>query len=319
MHEDATHTGDLVGEHDPAPSGRGAAGGLVGAVDLGGTHVTAGLVDVGTYRLVDGTVRTRPLSADGGRDELVDAIAAAMRDAGPRVTRWGLAVPGPFDYAEGIARFHGVGKFESLDGLDVRTALAERLGLDGTALVFRNDADAFLLGEWVAGSVRGRRRCVGLTFGTGVGSAFMVEGAIVESGPGVPPEGRVDLLEYEGRGIEETFSRRGLLRAYGSAPYEGFDVRDIIERAGAGERHARDVIERATGALGRVLTPWLTEFGPTALVVGGAISRGWQLLRPTLVAALSGVTSLRDVAPTHLGDAAPLLGAAHASDSDARA
>lgn len=293
---------------------------LVGAVDLGGTHVTAGLVETGSYRLVPETVHTRPVAADGARDEIVDAVAAAMREAGPRVTRWGLAVPGPFDYAEGIARFRDVGKFESLDGLDLRTALAERLGIAGTGLVFRNDADAFLLGEWVAGSVRGHRRCVGLTFGTGVGSAFMVDGAIVETGPGVPPEGRVDLLDHEGRGIEETFSRRGLLRAYGPAPYEGFDIRDLIERADAGERHARDTIERATGALGGVLAPWLTEFAPTALVVGGAISRGWQVLRPTLVDALSGVTSLRDVSPTTLGAAAPLLGAAHdaASREEAR-
>lgn len=285
----------------------------VGAVDVGGTHVTAGAVDVDTFTLC-GEVQTLPLDAHGGADEIVATVAAAMRAAQPSTRRFGLAVPGPFDYADGIARYHGVGKFEHLAGVDVRAALAEQLDdVPPEHLVFRNDADAFLLGEWVAGSVRGHGRCVGLTFGTGVGSAFMVDGEIVEDAPGVPPEGRVDLLAYEGMPIEETFSRRGLLRAYGPAPTADFDVRDLIERAEADEPRARGTIEHATDALGVVLAPWLAAFAPTALVVGGAISRSWRVLQPTLARSLADVTSLRDLSPTELGDTAPLLGAAYSA------
>lgn len=284
---------------------------LVGTVDLGGTHVTAGLVDVATFALRPGSVHTRSLDARGGRDE---TIVATMREVQPAASRWGLAVPGPFDYAAGVAHYHGVGKFETLAGLDMRAALARRL--DGVApadLVFRNDADAFLLGEWAGGSVQGHDKCVGLTFGTGVGSAFMVDGEIVEDAAGVPPEGRVDLLTYECAPIEETFSRRGLLRAYGSAPTPGFDVKDLVERADAGEERARTTIAHATNALCTVLAPWLATFAPTALVVGGAISRSWRLLQPMLSDALTEVTSLRVIAPARLGDTAPLLGAAYSA------
>src|SRR5690606_17592033 len=101
------------------------------------------------------------------------------------------------------------------------------------------------------------------------------------------------------------FSRRGLLRAYGPPPFDGFDVRDLVARAAGGEAHARETLAHAVRVLGAVLTPCLVAFAPTAVVVGGSMARGWSLLGPLLVDALAGVPSLRDVAPTALGDTAP--------------
>ncbi|RBQ19107.1 ROK family protein [Spongiactinospora rosea] len=283
---------------------------MVGAVDLGGTHVTAARIDTAAHRRIPGGTHGVPLRADGGRDELLAAITGAVAAAHtPAVRAWGLAVPGPFDYARGVALFEGVGKFESLYGVDLRAALADATGLAPGRFRFLNDADAFLLGEWTAGAARGHDRCAGLTLGTGVGSAFLAGGRVVDDGPGVPPEGRVDLLEYGGRPIEETFSRRALLAAYGAG--DGFDVKDLIERARAGEPRALAVLGEAVGALGATVAPWLARFAPTALVVGGAIARGWEVLAPLLTPALADVRSLRLLTPTRLGDDAALLGAAH--------
>lgn len=286
----------------------------VGVIDLGGTHVTAGVAAAPPLRLDPARVHRLPVRADGPPGAVVDAIveAAVRAAAGERIPRWGVAVPGPFDYARGVALFRDVGKFDALYGTDLRAALAERLAVpDPAGVRFLNDADAFLVGEWAAGAARGHRRCVGLTFGTGVGSAFMVEGRIVEDGAGVPPEGRVDLLRYRESGIEETFSRRGLLRAYGPPPDPEFDVKELIERAAGGEDRARTTIEHAAEALATTIAPWLVRFDPSCLVIGGAVSGGWELLRPTLAAHLADVSALRHMTPTRLGEAAPLLGAAH--------
>jgi len=292
-------------------------GELVGVLDVGGTHVTAAQVRLPDVRIQPGSRTRLALDPDAGREEILAVLGRAARAVHtPRVRRWGVSVPGPFDYAAGVARFAGVGKFESLYGVDVRAELARHVPDAGT-IAFLNDASAFLLGEWRAGAARGHRTCVGLTLGTGVGSAFLHAGTIVEEHPDVPSEGRVDLLRYDGAEIEETFSRRALLRAYGAGAASDFDVKELIERAGEGEARARAVLDTATRALGDTIAPWLARFAPSCLVIGGSIARGWPLLEPVLTACFAGLPALRHIAPTQLGDDAALLGAAHhAVDSE---
>jgi glucokinase len=66
-------------------------------------------------------------------------------------------------------------------------SLAERFGWQPGQVRFLLDSAAFLLGEIGAGEARGVERAVGITLGTGIGSAFAVDGQIVTEGPGVPP------------------------------------------------------------------------------------------------------------------------------------
>ncbi|NEB80477.1 ROK family protein, partial [Streptomyces sp. SID14478] len=82
--------------------------------------------------------------------------------------------------------------FASLYGADVRADLLGGLRRRPADVVFLNDAHAFLMGEWSAGAARGHTRVVGITLGTGVGSAFLAGGRILDRGPGIPPEGRMD-------------------------------------------------------------------------------------------------------------------------------
>lgn len=177
------------------------------ALEIGGTHVSAALVDLGTNQVVSRTLHTGPIPSDGSRDDIVEAILDPARalDVGYRPA-WGVAIPGPFEYDKGIARFAGVAKFDSLDGFDLGRALRVGLGNAGGEVFFLNDADAFALGEWAAGTAAGHARTLCLTLGTGVGSAFLDQGRLVVSGPDVPPNGDVYLLRVDGRPLEDLVS-----------------------------------------------------------------------------------------------------------------
>src|SRR5690242_8793121 len=99
----------------------------VPALEVGGTHVTAALVDTDTWTLSGARVRA-DIDARAGADTLLAAFAEPAADlATPAGAVWAVAMPDPFDYPKGIGRFHGVGKFEALDGVDVRTGLGDRL------------------------------------------------------------------------------------------------------------------------------------------------------------------------------------------------
>jgi predicted NBD/HSP70 family sugar kinase len=271
----------------------------VGTLDIGGTHVTAALADV-TPAGVDvrePTVRRHELRSDGTAEQILATLVGAGRGLALAADAWlGIAIPGPFDIVRGVGLFHSVGKFDALNGVDVRTPLARGLGLEPDRVVFVPDAQAFLRGEWVAGAAAGHDRAAGITLGTGVGSAFLASGEIVADGKLVPPEGRVDLIEIDGRPLEETVSRRAILAAYekAAASPHGIDVQEIFERARAGQDAARSVIDTAITALGRALGPWLDGFGATVLVVGGAMSGSWDLIESPLRDGLVSVAPALD-------------------------
>ncbi|MFF9896489.1 ROK family protein [Streptomyces longispororuber] len=292
----------------------GAGPGPRPVLELGGTHVTAALVD--GARVVR---RVRRALDGGGSAEHVlgEVVRCATALDAPPGARWGAAVPGPFDHYRGVARFAGVGKFDALYGVDMNSVLRDGVLPRPAGVVFLNDAHAFTLGEWHAGAGRGHRRCVGITLGTGVGSAFLADGAVRRDGPGVPPLGRVDLTRIAGRPLEETVSRRALRARYGDPRA---DVRDIAARARAGEPRAARVLHEAVRTLGALLAPYVREFGATALVVGGGMAASWDLVGPALRDGLGDTPVLPR--PGALGGDAALVGAARYADeraTDARA
>jgi glucokinase len=278
----------------------------VGVLEIGGSHVTAALVrgdqiDVCERRSVD------PAAA---ADDLVAAFAAAIAGApAPAGTPWAVAIPGPFDYAAGIGRYRDVGKFDSLNGVDVARRLRAALAPVPPRIRFLNDAEAFAIGEWHSGAGRRAARCVGITLGSGVGSAFLDHGVRVTTGGAVPPDGELHLTRLAGADLEDVVSSRAILARYrgraGTDPR--LDVRDIFDRARAGDAWGAEVLHTAFAQLGHALSPWLRAFAAQVVVVGGAMAQGWDIVHPALSAGLTVEVPLRRSADP---ERAALIGAA---------
>jgi acetyl esterase len=276
----------------------------VAALDLGGTHISAGRVDLEHAR-VDESVRIAlPPAAD--RPVLLERIVAAAKEVADDVGTVGFAVPGPFDYATGVAWIGH--KLEALYGADLRSPLAEALGVRAGAICFVNDADAFVLGEWWAGAAKGHRRVVGATLGTGLGSSFLANGQVVDAGPSVPSAGEIHRVSYRGEPVEESVSRAALIERYG---LHDVDVAEIAMRGRNGDERAAAAFHDVAVALGEVFAPWLRAFDATCLVVGGSIAAAWDLLYPGLRSALDGLDGLETVTRASHLDHAALLGAAY--------
>ena len=282
---------------------------LVPVLEVGGTHVSAALIDTTSWSIVPGTLSRRAVDAQSPAETLIDRfLAAAHALPAQPAANWGVAMPGPFDYERGIGLFADVGKFDSLHGLDLREKLCDGIVPRPASVSFLNDADAFLLGEWLHGAATGYTRCAAVTLGTGVGSAFLAGGEIVGSGPDVPPDGRAHWLRVDGIPLEDLVSRRAMRAAYQAATGDAdADVRDIAERGRAGESAAREVIAAAMGTLGAALAPWLRRFRAEVVVIGGSMSASWDLFGPAFTAELPDSVV---VALAQDREHAPLLGAA---------
>ena len=291
----------------------------VAALEVGGTHVGAAVVDLSSGRVVGSTRQRRPLDSGGTAAQIVGTLveaAAPVVTAAGGTDALGVAMPGPFDYRRGIGRFHGVAKFESLNGFDIGAALKAGLGGTVARISFVNDADAFALGEWASGGAIGHRRVVAITLGTGIGSGFLEDGRLVTDDPRVPPEGSVHRLSVDGRPLEDVVSRRALLRrARATIPELAVeaDVLDLANLAHAGDERALRVFDAAFEALGAVLAAWLVRFEATSLIVGGSMAGSWDLVGPPLDRGLRGAEpSLAGLTIRRASDAedSALIGAA---------
>ena len=280
------------------------------ALDVGGTSAKAGVVRL-SDRMVSGRDRV-PLRNSDPADRILGDLAgcvasrAAAVPADGAVTGLALAFPGPFEYDTGVCRIAGVAKFESLFGMNIGDELAARTGIPRGRIAFVNDAEAALGGEIRHGAARGRRRVVGVTLGTGMGSGFFVDAARVSDGPGVPDNGGwlFDSL-HDGMMADDCFSIRGLkarLRRFG-APSD--DPENAAAAARTGDPSSLAAFTDFGRGLGKFLAPFARAFGADAILCVGGLCGAFDLFE----------TPLRAAAPVAvvtgtLGMDAPLIAAA---------
>jgi len=285
---------------------------LLGVMDVGGSHAYAGVLDTSdSHRRILANMRSA-IDSHADRDELLRALLQPMLSLHRPGMPWTIAMPGPFDYARGRGDFEGVGKFQSIAAVDLRGTFAQALRIAETDVRFLNDAEAFAVGEWTADAHRADR-FVGITLGTGIGSAFLDHGQAVRRGSSVPPNGWAHLIEVDGAPLEDLVSTSAIVAAYRASTGVTLTVREIAAAATAGDSAASTAFGEAIRTLGRALAPWLVRFAADVLVIGGAISGSWHLVEPALragfedaVPGLSGQSLRR----ARLGEDAALLGAA---------
>lgn len=279
------------------------------AFDVGGSHVAAALCREGDYRLGPVASGLHPAAHS------CQAFLDLLRDLGARagapaqgVIGAMLAVPGPFDLKAGVSLMRH--KLPYLYGVDLKKELAARFDWQPSQVRFLNDADAYLLGEVGAGAARGFHRAVGLTLGTGIGSAFAVEGRLVTSGPGVPQGGEIWNLPYGGGIVEDFISSRAIMGNYGRRTGVKREVVDLAAAAPT-DPAAEESFEEFGQHLGTVIRTLLADFRADVIVLGGGISRSPQLFLPAVEAELA--DSPAQLCISALRDTAALVGCAVAA------
>lgn len=163
-------------------------------IDVGGSSIKAGLVDVHDGMVV-GETASVPTPRPSTPQALLEVFVELDRRFGSRGPV-GLAIPSVV--TRGVART-AANIDRSWIGTDAGSMLRERLG---RPVVLLNDADAAGLAEmrWGAGRAT-TGTVIMLTFGTGIGSAIFVDGALV-------PNTEFGHMELDGREAETWASAR---------------------------------------------------------------------------------------------------------------
>jgi glucokinase len=273
--------------------------------DVGGSHVGAGLCRLSDLSLI--RTAEASISEVSTFEQFVDLLHRIGIEAAagePSIAGASLAVPGPFDHEAGVSLMEH--KLQYLYGKKLGAALAQRFGWTPDRVCFLNDAASYVLGEVGAGSLKGAKRAAGLTLGTGVGAAFVVDGHHLQQGEGVPPGGEIWNFPYKGGIVEDLISTRALKAAYTQRTGRDLEVAQIAASA-SNDADAREVFAAFGTQLGEVLRDVVAPFRPDMVMIGGGISRSLQLFLPQVEKEIAGLGFA--VVASKLLDQAPLAGA----------
>lgn len=280
---------------------------IVAGVDIGGTHVTVCLVDISKGELLQHTRTRISIDPSMNKEDVIKAWSGVIQDSFEKgnlpIGKVGIAMPGPFDYEKGISLIKGLEKYESLYGENVKTLLSAQLGIEPADILMINDASAFLVGEWSCGAGKGYKNWVGITLGTGLGSAAYYNNKL--------EEGDLYCFDYKDAKAEDYLSARWLLGTYEKhtgIKLEG--VKELAEKA-ASETIAQQVFCAFGHNLGNVLVKRYNRQNPEVVVIGGNIAKAWAAFIPSAIKALEQAGKTIELKPAQLGEDAALIGASY--------
>jgi glucokinase len=275
-------------------------------IDIGGSHITASLVDLETGTLIQNSIKRRAVNSNGSKEEILTDWCEVIKQAFGNVLdsekRIGIAMPGPFDYENGVSLIKDQDKFKSLYHLNIKQELAQRLNINSSAIKFVNDAAAFMQGEVFCGAAKGYNRALGLTLGTGLGSAVVVNG--------LSKDAELWSSKFLNGIAEDYFSTRWFVNKYKSLTGITLDgvkeLADVVKT----DLYAMQVFNEFGRGLGHFLGDIIKETKSEVVILGGNISQAFHLFAPHLIENLKALRLDTEIKITELNEHAALIGAA---------
>lgn len=287
------------------------------AVDAGGTYLKSALVRP-DFTLIENSFLKIPVDSQGElesiRESYTRLASLGAREASKRglvLSRIGVCIPGPFDYANGTCLMKH--KYLSIYGVPMRPWFEE--GAGNIPVHFVHDSTAFILGATIPERYSSFKRIGAVIIGTGLGFATMVDSRVFKNpqgGPGISIFSR----PYKDSTAEEYVSRRAIISHYRKLypdAEDTIDVIDIVNLARSGQHEAVRAFNDTGVYLSEIIRGIISDNNYECLLLGGAISKSADLFMPALKKGLSGLPALALIEPADDIDNAPLLGAAKAA------
>ena len=281
---------------------------LVLGADIGGSHITVGVIDLQTNSVLKDTKSRLELNSNGSLEEILAVWQKAIQHScdlfGAKPTHLGISMPGPLDYEKGISLINGQDKYDALFGLNIKELLADRMSMKVANISFVNDAVAFLQGEILGGAAMSGKNIIGLTLGTGLGSVKSLNNEEIKD---------ADLwkMPFKDSIAEEYLSTRWFVKRYGERTAQKVaNVKILFNLAEEGDVEAQAVFNEFGHNLGLFLQRFIAIEGQVdTVVLGGNIAKTAHLFTAEVFKVLGDDNNI-NIKQAILGEDAALIGAA---------
>lgn len=267
-------------------------------IDLGGTTMTAGLVDE-NFRIIGkitwATKLPRPAEdLEKALADLCRAVAKENKVDFSSVKYVGIGTPGSVNFTTGFVGYNtNFGYYDWNLGPDMEKLL-------GCKVYVENDANAAAFGEYIAGGAKGYKDAVVITLGTGIGSGIILGGKIVRGFNFAAGEMGHTVIVKGGRKCN--CGRRGCWERYASSraltedtkaamqehpdtlmwklvpDLDHVNAKTSFDAMAKGDALAKQVVENWMEYVGCGLANVVNTFEPEVICVGGGVSNQGEVL-----------------------------------------
>lgn len=294
--------------------------GLAAGVLVGQRHLRVAIADF-THEVV--AERVLPMPHEHRVDTSLDRAALLIVDLLERlglslddVVGIGVGLPAPVDEATGMISVRGV--MRGWDEVHVAHVLSKRLSVP---VHVDNDANLGALAESTRGAARIYRDSVYVRASYGTGAGIVINHQLHRGFAGtageighvqVDPQG--DICRCGSRGCLDTVVGARALVEPLRATHGNLTLRDVVQRAIAGDPGCAQVIADAGAQIGAVVSGLAMAVNPQCVVVGGELAETAEILLDPMREAIRRRVLLNQIAPlevipAELGSAAEVAGA----------
>lgn len=280
-------------------------------VDIGGTKIKAGIVDMNGK--IIGVPESIPTLAEQPGEEIIrrlNQLIQRMTEQAEEkeIVGIGIGSTGPLDIDQGIIL--ECNNLPTLHNYPLKKKIESAFNLP---VKLNNDANAMMLGEALWGAGKGIRSILGITLGTGLGAALLVDQKIIRGATGCA--GEIWLSPYKDGMIEDYVSGTAISRLYQKITKKKVSGEEISKLARQRDIHALKAWEEFTHALAYALSWTVNMMDPEAVIIGGSVMHASDLFWDETVSLLKKHICPQTAArirlkPAGLKDDAGFMGAA---------
>jgi len=267
--------------------------GVVAGIDLGGTG--SRFVVSGRDGVIASTAMATAALGAGGQEQRLSRLVDTVRGlvpAGRALLAVGIGASGPVDLATGVIHNHET--LPMFSEFPLVAALQKRFAVD---VVIENDAVTAAIAEQRLGAGHDARHMLMVTLGTGIGAAFLVDGAPFRGPRGEHPEaGHIPIITGVDRCYcgaegcwEQVASRSALQAMLRTHLPPTTEDRDILATAAASvaDPSIRDVFARYGQLVGRGLSVLHSLYRPEVTILGGSAADYLPLIMVGILKAMT--------------------------------
>lgn len=286
-------------------------------IDIGATYIKSGLVDEkGKIK----NFQKRKNRARHGENFLVNQIINIIHENRDYADflKIGIGFAGQVNYEKGIVV--SAANMEGIHDFYLKKTLERKCEVE---VMLDNDAHCFGIAESVFGAGKNYKHIIGITLGTGIGGAIIIDKKLYRGADNLAGEIGHLLLDMNseikcGCGkfghFEALSSGAALSNFYKRATEQSADAELLSEMAEKGEKIAQKTIIEIGYNFAAGMANIITVFNPEIVIVGGGLANIdllWQTALNNLAPRLPFKTLKNTkIEKSKLGDAAGVIGAA---------
>lgn len=265
---------------------------LVGAIDMGATHMSIALADF-TARIHQETnfpidIKDGPEVCLAKADQNLRQLLEEQMLPISHLSAIGIGVPGPVITEAGMVIAPPI--MPGWDRYPIRTRL-EKMWEHPVTL--NNDAELGALGEWAYGAGRGEKNIAYIKVGSGIGAGLILNQQIYGGTMGAA--GEIGHLTIDENGPLCDCGNHGCLEAYAGGhaiakqgqslarsgkrtlladiPVEKITAYEVAEAAKQGDLYAQEILRKAGTHVGIAIAGLINLFNPSVVIIGGGVAQ----------------------------------------------